>query len=363
MWRLTRPDSLNILDDPKVRRAMPRYVDVVRGKRLAKFIIARNMAVEFSPKAPTGTLWELHSEALQRYGEVETQIDDGSSGLKELGGETSFLDLKLELGRRVMTSCHFCERRCGVDRFRGRSGYCRCGTQFSVSSCFPHMGEEPELIPSGTVFTCGCSIRCLHCQNWSISQWGERGQDAEPSQVASVVESLIRQGCRNVNMVGGDPTPNCWLWLRTMREVEPSIATVWNSNSYYSRETSELLASFIDLYLLDLKYGNDDCAAAISDAPGYWEAATRNHLEAKQHGELLIRVLVLPGHNECCTRPILEWISGNLGPWTRVNLMFQYRPEWRAAERPELRRRLTRDEINQAIRMAKEAGLENLVRG
>jgi putative pyruvate formate lyase activating enzyme len=80
-----------------------------------------------------------------------------------------------------------------------------------------------------------------------------------------------------------------------------------------------------------------------------------------KYGELIIRVLVLPGHNECCTRPILKWIAENLGPWTRVNLMFQYHPEWRARERPELSRRLSRDEINEAIRIAEEVGLRNLV--
>jgi len=124
---------------------------------------------------------------------------------------------------------------------------------------------------------------------------------------------------------------------------------------------AELLAGFIDLYLLDFKYGNNDCATAISNAPGNWEACTRNHLMAKKHGELIIRVLVLPEHNNCCTKPILEWIAENLGPWTRVNLMFQYRPEYRARERNELRRRLTRQEREEALRIAIEAGLKNMV--
>jgi putative pyruvate formate lyase activating enzyme len=70
---------------------------------------------------------------------------------------------------------------------------------------------------------------------------------------------------------------------------------------------------------------------------------------------------VLPEHNECCTKPILQWIHDNLGAMTRVNLMFQYRPEWRAKERPELRRRLSQDEVAEAKRMAEEIGLRNLV--
>lgn len=362
MWRLARPDAAIALEDPKVKRSLPRYVDVVRGDLPAKFIIARSLAVEFNQGASNEDLWKAHSNHLKRYLKLVQQVDNGSTSLIEVDVEPTFLDLKAELGRRIMKNCHFCVRRCGVDRMEGQLGYCRCGVEFAVSSCFPHMGEEPELVPSGTAFTCGCSMRCIHCQNWSISQWRERGTPSSPSRMAEVVESLRQQGCRNINMVGGDPTPNCWLWLSTMREVDKSIATVWNSNSYYSQETAELLAGFIDLYLLDFKYGNNDCAAAISDAPGYWEACTKNNLMAKRYGELIIRVLVLPGHNECCTRPILEWIADSLGPWTRVNLMFQYRPEWRARERVELSRRLLNREINEARMIAEEAGLKNLVR-
>jgi len=382
MWRLTGSRQ-SILEDPKVKRSLPRYVGVVKGELRAKFVIAKNMAVDFDSDASTEDLWNIHGLTLDEYIQMENRLDGGEAKFPDIGGEKSFLDLKLELGRRVMTSCHLCTRRCSVDRLSGERGYCRCGDEFSVSSYFPHLGEEPELVPSGTIFTCGCSIRCLHCQNWGISQWNEQGTIAGPSRVARIVESLKSQGCRNVNMVGGDPTPNTYLWLDTFRHVDESIATVWNSNSYegripktafnlpliwnsnsyYSQETAELLAGFIDVYLLDFKYGNNKCATEISNAPGYWEACTRNHLMALKYGELIIRVLVLPEHNECCTRPILKWIADNLGPWTRVNLMFQYRPEWRARERSELSRRLNRREIEEAQQIAREVGLKNLVRG
>ena len=99
----------------------------------------------------------------------------------------------------------------------------------------------------------------------------------------------------------------------------------------------------------------------ISDAPDYWVVCTRNHLEARKCGELIIRVLVLPNHLECCTKPILSWIAENLGVETRVNLMFQYRPEWRASEIPELSRRLSRDEMKQAVQLAIDAGLTNFI--
>jgi putative pyruvate formate lyase activating enzyme len=361
LWRLMRPGAWAALEDSGVKGSLPRYVGIVEGNRSAKFMVDGSFSVDFDAGASDEELWDVHSRALGRYADYERKVDEGSVELGEVEEGKSFLDLKIELARRIMTSCHFCVRRCGVDRLAGERGYCRCGVEFAVSSCFPHMGEEPELVPSGTVFTCGCSMRCILCQNWEISQWEEKGTPYSPVGMAKVVEDLKRQGCRNVNMVGGEPTPNCWLWLRTMREVDANIATVWNSNSYYSQETAEILSGFIDVYLLDFKYGYDKHAEEISDAPGYWEAATRNHLMAKRHGELIIRVLVLPEHNECCTRPILKWIAENLGADTRVNLMFQYRPEWRAHERKELRRRLTREEINEALQITKEIGLKNLV--
>jgi putative pyruvate formate lyase activating enzyme len=360
MW-LTRPDAKGILSDPGVSEALPRYVDIVSKRRYAKYLLARAVPAKFSRRDETEALWELHRDLMEEYRAIEADHD--AKGRKPKPVEPSLLGLKTLLAHRVMQSCGFCERRCGVDRLRGERGYCRAGRNFSLHSAFPHMGEEPELVPSGTIFTGGCSIRCIHCQNWDISQWASSGTSVAPEMMALQVRELSDKGCRNINMVGGDPTPMTWAWLDTMGRVDVNTATVWNSNSYYSEETAHLLAGFIDLYLLDFKYGNDKCASEISDAPGYWEAATRNHLMAKEHGELIIRVLVLPGHNQCCTRPILKWIHDNLGPMTRVNLMFQYRPEWRAGERPELGRRLTSEEISEAQQIAKEVGLTNLVRG
>jgi len=179
--------------------------------------------------------------------------------------------------------------------------------------------------------------------------------------VAVAVNRLRLSGCRNVNLVGGEPTPWLHHWLETFKHVNVNVPIVWNSNAYYSPETANLLAGFADVYLLDFKYGPSDCARRISDAPDYWKVCTRNHLLARKHGELIIRVLVLPNHLDCCTEPTLNWIAKNIGVETRVNLMFQYRPEWRAHEIPELRRHLTEKEIKKANQLAKKAGLNNLV--
>jgi pyruvate-formate lyase-activating enzyme/intein/homing endonuclease len=193
------------------------------------------------------------------------------------------------------------------------------------------------------------------------SQWFESGEVYTPKRLASAVESLRRIGCRNANLVGGEPTPWFEQWLETFKFVNINIPVVWNSNSYYSEETAKLLAGFVDVYLLDFKYGPFECAKKISDAPNYWNVCIRNHLYGKKYGELIIRVLVLPNHLECCTKYILEWISKNLGKGTRTNIMFQYRPEWRAYEVPELCRRLTTKEMERAVDLAREAGLTNFI--
>lgn len=362
MLPIWRPDAKAVLMNKKVRKSLARYFDVMENNKPAKFLIAKKLPATFSKNDSLTELWNLHEQLIKEFCVLEKEIDTKQKRLEELNApEQSFLDLKIEIANRILANCHFCTRRCGSDRTKGELGYCKCGTQTSVSTIFPHAGEEPELVPSGTIFTLGCTLRCIHCQNWGISQWFEAGQIYSTKQLVKAIEKLRRSGCRNVNLVGGDPTSWLSQWFETFRYVDVNVPVVWNSNSYYSLETAKLLAGFADVYLLDFKYGPKDCATRLSDAPDYWMVCTQNHLYANKYGELIIRVLVLPEHLECCTKPVLNWISENLGYSVRVNLMFQYRPEWRAHEAPELRRSLYAEERKRAIDLAKEAGLINFI--
>jgi putative pyruvate formate lyase activating enzyme len=362
MWRLIRRDAASVLEDKNARLSLSRYFASMQDEKHAKFRIAKMLPSDYEKASSLDELWNLHEKKMDEFTRLQQEVDAHQKNIDEMEPpNNSFLDLKVEIASRILRSCHFCIRRCGVNRLNGETGYCRCGSQITVSSMFEHMGEEPELVPSGTIFTLGCTIRCLHCQNWTISQWYESGEVYTPRRLALAVERLRANGCRNANLVGGEPTPWLQQWLQTFQHVKVNVPVVWNSNSYYSEETSRLLAGFADVYLLDFKYGSNECAERISNAPCYWETCTRNHLYANEHGELIVRVLVLPGHLECCTKPVLNWIAENLGRNTRVNLMFQYRPEWRAYEVPELRRRLTSSEMRQAVHLAKAAKLTNFI--
>jgi len=362
MWTFLRPDATMVLRDKKARASLARYFDVMQDDKPAKFTIAKKLPANYNPEDPLNTLWQLHDHLTEEFYSLEEEIDTRQKTLQDLPTpKQSYLDLKIEIANRMLESCHFCTRECHANRLDGDLGYCRCGTQITVSTLFQHMGEEPELVPSGTIFTLGCTLRCLHCQNWSISQWYENGDIYTPRRLAQAVEHLRERGCRNANLVGGEPTPWLQQWLEAFKHVNVNVPIVWNSNSYYSPETAQLLAGFVDVYLLDFKYGNNHCATRISDAPHYWDVCTRNHLDANKYGELIIRVLVLPDHLDCCTHPILTWIAQHLGTGTRVNVMFQYRPEWRAKEIPELQRCLTTNERKKAIQLAEVAGLTNFI--
>ncbi|MGE5637125.1 MAG: radical SAM protein [Chloroflexota bacterium] len=360
MWRAARPDAITVLEDKAAKKSLRRYFAVLQDKKLAKFVLAKKLQADFTEVDSLTELLAEHAKVSSKFCSFEREIDDKKNSRNSTPSK-SYLDLKIEIAHRIIQSCRFCARRCGVNRLTTGLGYCGCGSTMMVSSIFAHLGEEPELVPSGTIFTMGCTIRCHHCQNWTISQWKEDGTEYKPEELAMEIEQLHRDGCRNVNLVGGEPTPWLKQWLETFKHASVNVPVVWNSNSYYSIETARLLAGFVDVYLLDFKYGPANCAERISDAVNYWQICTRNHLEAKKNGELIIRVLVLPKHLDCCVKPILEWISENLGAETRINLLFQYRPEWHAHEIPELRRRLSKEEIEQALQLARRAGLKNII--
>ena len=362
MWRLIRPDAATVNNDELVKKSLSRYFAVVLDEKPAKFMIAKKLGAEFRKSDTTKTLWKEHARVSEDFCRIESEMDRGLIDLQKMPNqERSLLDLKIEIASRILSSCHLCVRACGVNRLEGKLGYCKCGSAIVVSSIFEHVGEEPELVPSGTIFTMGCTMQCKHCQNWTISQWLETGEIYAAEDLAREVERLRSNGCRNVNLVGGEPTPWLQQWLATFKHVKANVPVVWNSNSYYSPETARLLDGFVDVFLLDFKYGSEECATRISAAQNYWNVCTYNHLEAKKHGELIIRILLLPNHLECCTQPIVHWIAENLGTQARVNLMFQYRPEWRAYEIPELGRQLSQNEMDRAIQLAKEANFTNFI--
>jgi len=341
------------LDEIKrAKDALPHYFSILSGEEKPNFFYSKQVEVNFGEDEDLESLWKTHEEGMEKLREND---------LKE-NPKKSLLDLKALIAYKMLESCELCEFKCHANRFE-EIGYCRVKESL-VASDFLHIGEEPELVPSYTVFFSGCNFRCVFCQNWDISQY-RVGLRYSPKEMAVKIAVAYAEGAKNVNFVGGEPTPNLPFILETLEYVKVPIPVVWNSNMYMSEKSMKLLDGIVDVYLGDFKWGNDEDALKYSKAPRYWETVTRNFLLAKKHykAEFLIRHLVMPGHLECCTKPILEWISENLGRNVRVNVMFQYRPEYRAHEYPEIDRRLTNDEMLKAAELVKEFGLKNALVG
>ena len=216
------------------------------------------------------------------------------------------------------------------------------------------MGEEAPIVPSHAIFFAGCNFKCNYCQNFNISQFPQAGSEIDEYELAGTIEKRSLEVSTNVNFVGGDPTPNIPYILKTMKLTNENIPIIWNSNLYMSEDTMRLLDGFVDLYLSDIKYGPSNCVAKLSSTSNYWNIVTRNHLIAKKSGNMIIRHLVLQGHVDCCSKPILKWISTNLGNETVVNIMGQYRPVYRANEFPEIMRYPNHEELKETVNYAKK---------
>jgi len=351
MWKLLRPDSLEVLRDERARRALRRYFEVLEGRRAPKALLCRSIKVEVDLAGDEKALWREHERAVAALREMELK---SSKGFVQ-PVKPSLLDLKVELAKRMLRSCSLCERRCKVDR-REKAGVCRV-LKPRIASMFHHYGEEPELVPSYTVFFSGCNFHCQFCQNHDISQeitGIEVGAEA-------LAERLRGIEARNINWVGGSPTPNLPFILEVLNSYGGAMPSVWNSNMYMSEPAMALLEGTQDLFLTDFKYGCDACASRLSRVKSYTSVVKRNHLLARAQAELIVRHLVLPGHVECCTARVASFVATELGRDTRFNLMFQYRPVYNAGRFPELRRPLTSDEMQAALQVVKEAGLTNLV--
>jgi len=299
-------------------------------------------------------LWELHNAAMLDWRKAWSERT-----LPAPSGGPSLLELKSALADRMLSSCHMCERRCGANRAAGETGWCGVGAVPRVASNFLHFGEEPELVPSHTIFFSGCTFRCVYCQNWDIAMDARTGSPADPAYLAETLREGMRQGSRNANFVGGNPDPDLHTVLRTILELGDDgryLPMVWNSNMYTSREAMRLLDGVIDVYLGDFRYGNDECARRYSDVEDYFEVVSRNFSIAYGQGDIMLRQLLLPGHLECCTARIMAWVADNI-PDVYFNLMFQYRPEYRAALYPEIDRRPSPQEKMDAVQLARRYGI------
>ena len=274
-----------------------------------------------------------------------------------------------------MNICDLCPRECETRRLDGQRGDCEATAELEIASFHPHFGEETPLVMnggSGTIFFSNCSLRCVYCINWQVSIKG-KGEKRTIEELAQMMLQLQQMGCENINVV--TPThyvPHIVKALDIAAGKGLTLPLVYNTSGYEKKETLKLLDGIVDIYLPDFKYFDSAMAAKYSNgARTYPEMAKAALIEmnrqvgvarpenGKAYRGLMIRHLVLP-NGVSGTKDILSWISQNLPKDTYINLMSQYSPYHKAREYPQLSRRITYQEYNEAITHAKKVGLTNI---
>jgi len=282
---------------------------------------------------------------------------------------------RVAVAKALSENCHVCPHACSVNRLAGERGKCRTGAKAVVSSYGPHFGEEAPLVGkhgSGTIFFTNCNLKCLFCQNYSISQLGE-GIEVTKEDIARMMLSLQNRGCHNINLVS--PThvvPQILEALEVAVESGLCLPLVYNSGGYDSVETLKLLDGIVDIYMPDMKYSDDNIAeelSGIKDYPSINKAAIKEmhrqvgDLQIDDEGiaqrGLLVRHLVLP-HGLAGTQEIVDFLATEISINTYINVMAQYHPCYKAFQVPSLAYSLNHEEFMKAANMAYKAGLTRL---
>lgn len=287
----------------------------------------------------------------------------------------NYSDLFVQAAR----SCTECPRLCGADRSAGGRGVCGMPSELTVSRIALHPWEEPPISGtrgSGTVFFAGCNLRCVFCQNRTISREGVGSVISEDDLITRML-TLQEEGAHNINLV--TPTHYTTALVRLLTKIKPRlhIPVVWNSGGYESVESLRMLEGLVDVYLPDFKYMSPDLAAAYSAAPDYPAVATEAVKEMyRQTGSItfdgdgiarkgvIIRHLVLPGCR-ADSMAVLRHLAEILPVEDiRVSVMRQYTPDF-AMDCPHknLHRRLTVFEYDSVLAVADELGIVGYSQG
>ncbi len=275
-----------------------------------------------------------------------------------------------------MAVCTICPNNCKVNRKLGNIGICKATDKVKVALSSLHLWEEPCISStngSGTVFFSNCNLKCVFCQNYVISQSG-KGKEVTVEELANIFLELQERKANNINLV----TPTIYAYqiidaIKLAKEKGLKLPIIYNSNGYENIQTIKDLEGYIDVYLPDLKYYNDDIAKKYSNAKNYFKYATiaikemYRQVGAPQLDEngiikrgLIIRHLILP-NNIDNSKKVLKWIKENIDPNVYVSIMAQYFPSYKAKEIDELNRKINNEEYEEIERYIEELGIENRI--
>ncbi|MBU6399671.1 MAG: radical SAM protein [Verrucomicrobia bacterium] len=258
--------------------------------------------------------------------------------------------------RAALGHCDFCGHRCGVNRLAGQRGPCGAGAEARVFCARIDMAEDLDLVPTFAIALSGCDLRCAFCITGE-SSWNPRaGVLVDPRALAARAEAALSEGARTIMVLGGEPTVHLPAVLEIVAALPPTAKLVWKTNAHASAVARRFLDGLFDVWLADYKFGNDDCAQRLAGVADYTRVVRENLAWAGARTDLIVRHLVMPGHLECCWRPVAAWLATKL-PNVPVSLRCGFWPAWQAGRCPELRSGTTARAAAQARAIAREFGL------
>lgn len=261
--------------------------------------------------------------------------------------------------RRALLDCHLCAHHCGVNRIAGERGLCHAGATARVFSAQVEVSDELELIPTFAVALSGCDLRCAFCITGAQSWNARAGEELDLDGLATQAAVALARGARSIMILGGEPTIHLPTALQIISVLPEDARLVWKTNAHGSRQASELLAGLPDVWLADYKFGNDDCAQRLAGVSNYTAVVRENLGWAARDSELIVRHLLMPGHVECCWRPVATWLASAM-PSVKVSLREGFWPGWQAWRQAELTRPVTLEEARRGRSIAAKFDL-NLI--
>ena len=274
----------------------------------------------------------------------------------------------------ILEKCTLCPNNCGVNRLKNEKGKCNITNNIKVSLSSLHYYEEPCISGkngSGTIFFSNCNLKCIYCQNYKISQQG-LGKNINIQELANLFLQQQKDGAHNVNLV--TPTPYVIQIIEAIKIARKkgfNIPIIYNCGGYENIKTLKMLEGYIDVYLPDFKYADNELGVKYSNVNNYFDNVTVAIKEMyRQVGTpkldengiiqkgLIIRHLILPNHINN-TKKVLKWIEENIDNNVYVSIMAQYFPTNKAKENKFLNRKLNKKEYKEIEKYLATLNLTN----
>ncbi len=262
--------------------------------------------------------------------------------------------------------CALCPNRCNADRTT-KKGVCGADNTIKIAKFYLHPFEEPCISGkngSGTVFFCGCPLKCVFCQNYEVSN-NLTGKQITVQELADIFRKLEEMGAENINLV--NPTHYVPHIAKAFEIYRPKIPVVYNTHGYELIPTLEIANTFTDIYLPDIKYFSKKVSERYTGRQNYFEVASKaiefmiksrktHIINGMMKQGVIVRHLILP-LNTNDTVEIIKWFS-TVKEDAYFSLMGQYTPFGNIENFKELQRKITRREYDKAYSALIDSGIE-----